>query len=143
MKFMSKTCLIYSLVAFSFFYPTFSCFIAKHWMIHITNNILDDITISVKSGDTDLGNHTIPFNNKYEWSFCNRIDGRTLYVGSFSWRSLFKSFELFNNDISRFCHTHGARHENCYWLVRADGFWISRRNLPFPDSWNIMRTWTD
>lgn len=138
-----KTCCICILLVFSFVTPTYSCFIEIHWRIFITNTITDNIVAHVQSGDDDLGNHTIPFNTNYSWEFCRRMDRRTLYFGSFWWGSKFQTFDLYNKDIDRFYHTSDARDDNCYWLVRPDGFWISRRNLAFPDSWNIMRSWTN
>ncbi|KAK9052569.1 hypothetical protein SSX86_029198 [Deinandra increscens subsp. villosa] len=120
---------------------THACFTAK-WHIFVTNDINDDIVAHIKSGDDDLGNHTIPFNGNYNWSFCNRFDGRTLFYAYFWWGSRYQSLDLFNSDIEDICAVKILGTQNCYWLVRSNGFFVSAYNRTFSDrDWKLKKTW--
>ncbi|PWA78013.1 plant self-incompatibility S1 [Artemisia annua] len=88
----------------------------------------------------DLGNHTIPYNGIYDWTFCDT--GQNDFTSEFWWASKYKTFNVFDAQAWSVCKTgkfFGTEH--CYWLVRADGFYIGKENVPFPGGWQLKETW--
>ncbi|PWA96777.1 plant self-incompatibility S1 [Artemisia annua] len=100
------------------------------WHIIVTSDMPDnDVIVHVKSGDEDRGIHTIPFNGTFDWTFCERFDGRSLYFADFSCGSKVQSLHLFDDPIRHICYEQKivTRTQHCYWSVRPDGFFVSRR----------------
>ncbi|KAK9052570.1 hypothetical protein SSX86_029199 [Deinandra increscens subsp. villosa] len=121
---------------------THACFITGKWDLFVMSNITDNIVAHIKSGDDDLGNHTIPFNGNYNWSFCDRLDGRTLFYGYFWWGSKSQSLALFDNKIREPCSLPKEGTQHCYWLVRPDGFYVSPYNSTFSEfTWKLKKKW--
>ncbi|KAM0059113.1 putative plant self-incompatibility S1 [Helianthus debilis subsp. tardiflorus] len=123
-------------------YVTHVCFLTAKWNLYVISNIEDDIVAHIKSGDDDLGNHTIPFNGNYNWSFCDRIDGRTLFYGYFWWGSKFTSLALFDDELRGPCALNKESGQHCYWLVRPGGFYVSAYNRTFANNyWTFKKHW--
>lgn len=114
-----------------------SCVFTSKWDILVKSAIPDDIVVHIKSGDDDLGNHTIPFVGNYSWSFCENFGGNTLFYGYFWWGSRFQSLALFDNTISNICFLN-VTIEHCYWIVRPDGFYV--KALPSGPG-ELIKTW--
>lgn len=116
------------------------CLIFTPWNMFIVNGINEDITIHVRSKDDDLGNHTLPYNGIYNWSFCDT--GRTLFWSKFWWGSKYQSFNVFDVHSIMMCDKLGFAPRYCYWLVRPEGFYIGKVNNPFPSgSWHFVNPW--
>ncbi|KAJ0631553.1 putative plant self-incompatibility S1 [Helianthus annuus] len=121
---------------------THGCFLTVPWSVYILSNIPGDIVAHIKSGDDDLGNHTIPFKGNYNWSFCSRGDNRTLFYGYFWWGSKFQSLDLFNKELEKFCSLNKAGRQDCYWWVRPDGFYVFPFNNTFSEFyWKFIKPW--
>ncbi|PIN19103.1 hypothetical protein CDL12_08214 [Handroanthus impetiginosus] len=71
------------------------------------------------SGDSELGNHTLDYGQNYEWSFCNKPFGRTLFFCRFYWLAKQQAFEVYNANWCKDCTG-----ELCFWLVKVDGFYF-------------------
>ena len=114
------------ILASSFSFIADSCTLTKKWDLSVQSTLFGNIVAHIKSGDTDLGNHTIPFGGNYTWSFCARIDGVTLYSGYFWWGLRFQSLALYDNRIRDICSRFQRSDTgHCYWLVTPDGFYVS------------------
>ncbi|KAJ0666837.1 putative plant self-incompatibility S1 [Helianthus annuus] len=121
---------------------THGCFLTVPWSVYVLSNIPGDIVAHIKSGDDDLGNHTIPFKGNYNWSFCSRGDHRTLFYSYFWWGSKFQSLDLFNKELENHCSLNKAGRQHCYWWVRPDGFFVSPLNNTFSDFyWKFIKPW--
>ena len=118
-----------------------NCFILTQWRIYIINDISEEITFHVKSKDDDLGNHTRPFHGLYDWSFC--VTWGTLFNGEFWWGSKYQTLHLYDSDIDFKCSDKWkVQTQNCYWLVRPEGLFWGKQNLPFPnDVWHLAKPW--
>ncbi|KAI3697518.1 hypothetical protein L6452_30611 [Arctium lappa] len=128
------------ILTYPFASTTDACFMAK-WNIYVTSDISDNIIGHIKSGDDDLGNHTIPFRGNYNWSFCDKFFGGTLFYGYFWWGSKFQSLALFDDNLRDIC-AQAQTNQNCYWLVRYDGFYVSAYDKPFPDNnYHFIKPW--
>ncbi|KAL8267277.1 hypothetical protein R6Q59_004621 [Mikania micrantha] len=133
---------IYLILASSFVSITNSCFFTPKWKLYIINGTPDNIVTHVLSKDDDLGNHIVPSNGIYHWSFCDRFDRRTRFDGEFRWGKKYQCLVVFNELARRRCTRFGLRVNDCYWLVRPDGFYISYVNLSFPDpEWKFVKPW--
>lgn len=115
---------IVAVLTFSIASTALSCF-TPQWDIFVISAIPNNIVVHIKSGDDDLGNHTIPFNENYTWSFCDRFVGQTVFYSYFWWGSRFKSLDLFNKNIEHICFLYNMHNQHCYWLVKPDGFYVS------------------
>ncbi|CAI9285363.1 unnamed protein product [Lactuca saligna] len=133
---------------FIFYISTFSiasiahaCF-APHWDVYVTNTISDNIVAHIKSKNDDLGNHTIPFNGNYHWSFCEALFGKTLFYAYFWWGSRFQTLALFDEKLEEaYCFIEDLRDQYCYWFVKPDGFYISVSPDPNGDNVHFIKPW--
>ncbi|KAI3790676.1 hypothetical protein L2E82_03899 [Cichorium intybus] len=114
-----------------------SCVFTSKWDVFVISAISDDIVVHIKSGDDDLGNHTIPFVGNYNWSFCENVRGNTLFYGYFWWGSRFQSLDLFDKSIEKKCSLNVTT-EHCYWFVKPDGFYVNA--LPSGGG-ELIKTW--
>ncbi|KAL8267276.1 hypothetical protein R6Q59_004620 [Mikania micrantha] len=137
--------ILFTLLILSSLIPSIirACLITSKWDVFIMSSITDDIIAHIKSGDDDLGNHTIPFNGNYIWSFCDRFDGHTLFYGYFWWGSKSQSLALFDDKLRKPCYQQKRSTQHCYWLVRPDGFFVSAYNRSFSDdNWEFKKAWS-
>lgn len=129
--------LVFVLLTYSIAPITHAC-VLKKWNVFVTNDISNDIIARIKSGDDNLGDHTIPPEGNYNWSFCDRIFGHTIFYGYFSWGSKFQSLALFDTHIRELCRLPTSGDQHCYWSLRADGFYVSS----YPDQgWVFIKPW--
>ncbi|KAJ0480922.1 putative plant self-incompatibility S1 [Helianthus annuus] len=140
---------LYLLVAL-FFVPTNSyvyatnasenCFLTSKWHMIVTSNLPSDVKIFLQGDDMEQ-NLVLSFGNGYGWYFC---DSGRAYTGKFTWGSKNTTLDLYNKHINKICYHYrfvmGTQH--CYWLIRSEGFYVSRRNSPFPNSdWHFEYKW--
>ncbi|KAK1415507.1 hypothetical protein QVD17_31290 [Tagetes erecta] len=114
--------------------------------VYITDADVDNLMVHCKSNDDDLGDRELGPNQYFDWRF--RMD--FLFTTNFncSFRSMaFDGRELKSKSLVVFDTYIGAINcgpgdlKHCYWLVRNDGFYISKDNKPFPDGWELKRKW--
>ncbi|KAL4567252.1 hypothetical protein LXL04_022829 [Taraxacum kok-saghyz] len=117
---------IFVISTFSIASVAFSCGLTTKWNVSVISAIGEDIVAHIKSGDDDLGNHTIPYVGIYSWSFCENFGGGTVFYGYFWWGSKFQSLALIDNNIERRCYFDNVATQRCYWFVKPDGFYVSR-----------------
>lgn len=133
---------IFVILAYSCVSITYACFLDHKWHVHVMSDISDNIVAHIKSGDDDFGNHTIPFNGEFEWSFCKNFEGKTLYYGYFWWGSRLQELALFDTRILDICALPDYKNFDCYWSVRQDGFYVSGHNNTLADkSWEFIKNW--
>ncbi|CAI9265306.1 unnamed protein product [Lactuca saligna] len=101
----------------------FSCPFTTKWIVSIISALRKDLVVHIKSGDDDLGNHTIPYVGNYSWSFCEKVGSHTLFYAYFWWGSKFQSLDLFDQVISKKCYLNVGT-EHCYWFVTPKGFYV-------------------
>lgn len=119
---------------------TSGCFFTK-WNVTITNGVSDPITVHIKSTDSDLGNHYIPSNMAYSWTFCEKLFG-THFTGDFYWGPRFQTLALMDREIIEHCRNVEENDGRpCFWLVKPDGFYLSTTNAPFPNFWIKKQSW--
>ncbi|KAL4578466.1 hypothetical protein LXL04_014589 [Taraxacum kok-saghyz] len=118
---------------------TSGCLI-KNWTVSITSEIPNDIVVHIKSTDHDLGDHTISAHGIYTWQFCSKLVG-THFTGDFSWGSRHQSLALMDAKISRYCNKRLVGDDECYWLVKPNGFYVSFNNASFPWDWAKKKSW--
>lgn len=107
----------------------------------VTNDISEDITVHVTSRRDDRGNITLPFQATYDWDFCET--GQIVYAGQFWWGSKGQIMNLYDTEAWEACNNHKLWvTQHCYWLVRPEGFYIGRENVPFPsENWQFKKPW--
>lgn len=98
------------------------------WREHMSVNIINDvggdaIFVHCKSGDNDLGQHTVTTHQTYGFGFYPNFSGTTQYWCGFQWGSRWQGFTVWQdvgpwNKQKRLC-------KQCVYMVRADSFWRS------------------
>ncbi|GKA86190.1 plant self-incompatibility S1 [Tanacetum coccineum] len=112
------------------------------WDLHITNGISNsDITIHPTDKDGhDDGEHVLHANEKFDWRFCEKFIGSTTWHSSFIWGEQQTYFPVFNDKWRKHCgKLRGA--EECFWLVKEEGFYISAWGEEFPKGWEMKYYW--
>ncbi|KAJ9555259.1 hypothetical protein OSB04_009873 [Centaurea solstitialis] len=124
------------IVLFLFFIPTFSldyplnCFLEPQWHMFVTCDLPQQLQFSITDTNTEK-DVTLSFGQTYDWYFCP--DGK--YIGDFKWGSKHQNVELFrSDDYDNVCHRFKFGTIHCYWLVTPDGFYVSKHNVPYPNS---------
>ncbi|CAI9285351.1 unnamed protein product [Lactuca saligna] len=118
---------IFAILTYPIASTAFSCAFTPKWNISVISAVPNDLVFHIKSGDDDLGNHTIPFVGIYSWGFCEKAGGGTLFYAYFWWGSKFQSIDLFDGAIKKICYL-GGDTQYCYWFVKPDGFYVN----PYP-----------
>ena len=116
------------------------CFLS-YWCIFIYNDINHPITVHIQSKDDDLGNRTVIFKDYTKWYFCKKAG--TLFYAHFYWNSRTAFFDVYDVQTAEdYCEDiNPFKRQNCYWLVREDGFYLSRHYKPFPRDWYKLHDW--
>ena len=113
------------------------CGILGNWRVTIVNVINENIIIHVRSKDDDLGSHTLPYMGMYDWEFCD--NSYTVFWSNFQWGSRFQSLNVYDHHIFTVCGKPGFGKQQCYWLVRPQGFYVGNR---YPiGSWRFEKRW--
>ena len=63
------------------------------------------------------------------WTFCSRVDSKTLFYARFYWKSKTAFFDVYDFYIGKkYCVVDNPfKMQKCHWLVREDGFYLSRK----------------
>lgn len=138
------------LVVVLFFIPTISygrhttsssqnCVLTLPWHMIVTSDFGDDFELYIEGEDLHQNLH-FSFGDDFGWDFCQHNH----YTGEFTSGSKNVTLDLYNKHIKNLCFRYvfplGTIH--CYWLVRSEGFYVGRHNLPFPNSnWKFQRGW--
>lgn len=116
------------------------------YTVFIMDGEIDNLKVHCKSGDDDIGDKSLVVPQYFHWTFRMNIVGTTRFYCDFRWMTgndtvlKEKTFDVFNMRIMFMC---GERFDvnNCYWLVRQDGFYFANDDKPFPDGWQFMFNW--
>lgn len=116
------------------------------YTVFIVDGQINNLKVHCKSGEDDIGDKKLTVPQYFHWTFRMNFVGTTLYVCDFRWMTSNdnvlknKTFDVFDMRISFMC---GERFDvnNCYWLVREDGFYFAKDDRPFPDGWQFMYNW--
>ncbi|MFS8003629.1 putative plant self-incompatibility S1 [Helianthus anomalus] len=133
------------------FISTFSCanslwcFGTPDWHMFVINGMPNDV-IEAHIYDTyddhpKCDHCKLSPEQVFDWYFCP-VD--SLYHGNFTWGTKSRSVELYGKHISNVCFHYkfflGTQH--CYWLVKPEGFYVSRHNLSHSDpNWRYEGPW--
>ncbi len=118
--------------------------------VHLINQIGSDLNVHCWSKDDDLGQHTIPSGQEYQWRFnrlfVNDIHMRTRFHCSVSWAEAYDyqllAYESFRDHYSCGGNPDGRNHD-CLWLFAPEGIyfydyqssiWSLRYPWPWPQS---------
>ncbi|KAL8245225.1 hypothetical protein R6Q59_011483 [Mikania micrantha] len=116
-----------------------NCFVTLKWHMIVTSNIPDEIKLYIKGEEMDKDIY-LSFGQAYGWYFCQHNH----FTSQITWGSKNVTMDLYNKHIKNLCFRYvfplGTIH--CYWLIRPEGFYVSRHNSPFPNSnWRFQRGW--
>ena len=134
---------LFGLLAFALFliYTSDGFCINRSWHVHIINDIASgSIVINPKSGNDDLGIQILQPRQAFTWHFCEKTAGSTIFNSTFFWNPRLANFTVFNDEIRYECIKQRGV-EDCYWLVREDGFYLSPYNNLFPKDWVKKHDW--
>ncbi|TMW94065.1 hypothetical protein EJD97_010786 [Solanum chilense] len=108
------------------------CFFTEKYEVHIINKLPPNspqLKIHCASKNDDFGDHYPVVDEDFNWSFCSKLFGDTLYFCHFWLDSKDKTFDVFNDKI--YC-VHDQKVPNllkyCKWEVRSDGFYLEQYN---------------
>ncbi|KAM3397096.1 hypothetical protein P3S68_000608 [Capsicum galapagoense] len=108
------------------------CFLFKDYQVHVINKLPPNspqLKIHCASKDDDLGDRYPKVGEDFNWSFCARVVGQTLFFCHFWWDSKEKSFDVFNNPHNCVSDSIVPNLLNyCKWEVRPDGFYLELHN---------------
>lgn len=91
--------------------------------VHVINRLPNpNLLLHCASGDTELGFHNTTTNYDFNWSFCERTDGRTLFFCHLWWGPRQVAYDVFTRKIKKKCD------RQCLWEARSDGIYFSQGN---------------
>ncbi|PWA37856.1 plant self-incompatibility protein S1 family [Artemisia annua] len=116
------------------------------YTVFVMDGEIDNLKAHCRSGDDDIGEKSLTVPQYFHWTFRMNIIGSTRFICNFRWMAdentvlKDKTFDVFNIRIMYRC---GERFDvnNCYWLVRKDGFYFAKDDKPFPDGWQLLFNW--
>lgn len=114
------------------------------WTMYIIDGIGAPIDVHIQSSDDDLGVRTLAPGSNFNWTFCVNWNSSTLFYAHFYWNSKEMFFNVFSMSISKSYCRNGKffKPQQCFWLVREDGFYLSQLNNPFPQGWIKVHDWS-
>ncbi|KAL8262108.1 hypothetical protein R6Q59_026157 [Mikania micrantha] len=110
------------------------------WVVYIYNGIPNSvIDVHVKSKNDDLGHHNVTTNILYHFGFCENYFENTLFAGDFSYGSKFVHFNVFDNEIERVVGRSLEYQNLVFWLLKEDGYYLSKDDKRYDDPGWIFR----
>ncbi|KAK1412555.1 hypothetical protein QVD17_33909 [Tagetes erecta] len=121
--------------------PSHSKICSYNWNVAIYNGIPDStIGLHVKSKDDDLGEHYIAYGEHFYFHFCENIFRRTVFAGDFSHGPQFAHFNVFDDEVAGVIGR--SKDSHVYWLLKGDGYYLSKELKPVDDpSWIKRGNW--
>jgi hypothetical protein len=127
------------------------CVLTHNWHLFVTNDMPDEFMVTIQNNERNPSCSDCPFppGRVYDWYFCPPPPFyRNVWVGDFTWGSKKIRVDLFNKHISNICYRFKPLFPtiHCYWSVRPDGFYVSRKNSSFPGSgsdWHYINPWPE
>ncbi|KAL8211440.1 hypothetical protein R6Q57_005877 [Mikania cordata] len=97
------------------------------------------MSVHVKSRDDDLGFHNITFNHEYTFRFCENVVLNTVFGGDFSYGERFVHFNVFDTNIVKLIGGSAFKENPIHWLLKDDGYYVSKYLKSYNDSAWIFR----
>ncbi|KAM7462248.1 hypothetical protein LguiA_030394 [Lonicera macranthoides] len=117
----------------------------KAMEVHIVNglpNNTDPLELFCQSKETHFGYHKLNVGEEFYWKFHDNIAGRTLYWCRFYWGNLVRSAEVYNGDKGfPYCDKENSPGNQCYWLVKKDGFYTCKESKKGCSNWVKKYEW--
>ncbi|KAM0028390.1 putative plant self-incompatibility S1 [Helianthus anomalus] len=139
-----KLCSLFIVLSYFTYFVIADCLFTSDVTVYIYNGIPDStIDVHVKSGDDDLGHHNITLSLGYDFHFCESFFQNTLFMGDFADNSRSAHFHVYDNDVANNVDDSGAAtFLNVYWLLKQDGYYLSKEFKPYDDpSWVYRGSW--
>lgn len=107
-----------------------------HVSVHVYNNLEPGLNLDVhcKSKDDDLGLHTVPFNESFQWKFTVNARQTTLFFCGLTWRDGSGIYDIY---VAKRDHPRCAK--NCVWRTQKFGIFGYKEGWTVED---IMYLWT-
>ncbi|XP_022843408.1 S-protein homolog 2-like [Olea europaea var. sylvestris] len=112
--------------------------------VHVVNGLPDSpnpLWVHCASKDNELGTRILHVNEDFHWHFFEGVFGETLFFCHFWWGSKQMAFDVFKNPTDCERGDPKADHNQCYWVVKADGFYFSKINPPSPSDLKKRNDW--
>ncbi|XP_061993839.1 S-protein homolog 5-like [Rosa rugosa] len=103
---------------------------SEGYNVHIVNRFCNNdkpLTVHCKSGDDDLGNHTLWRGQDYNWQFNGNFWGTTLFHCNMKRDSQERDIKVFSipdEEPSECMET-----KDCFWFVNEDGFYVGNKKF--------------
>lgn len=116
----------------------------ESYTIHILDGDIDKLIFDCQPKDDKFGNKTFSPGAHYAWTFRRDFFDTTKYIGHFYWMGTDDQviseidFHVFDNLVAEECGTNVFRVNNCYWLVKMNGFYFAR---DVPTNWKLKYVW--
>ncbi|KAF5803753.1 putative plant self-incompatibility S1 [Helianthus annuus] len=116
------------------------CFGTFKWVITINDGIPNStIDFHVKSRDDDLGSHSITYDNNYAFEFCENFVQNTVFWADFYYGKKFVHFNVFDSKVVKVVGGSIFKENPVFWLLKDDGYYLSKKALSYNDSAWIHR----
>lgn len=114
------------------------------YTMYIIDSEIQNLIVHVHSKDNDLGNHTMTIRDTFHWEFRMNFGETTEFSGKFYWmmtdNQVYRevAFPVFNNQIAAECGNKLVKTNKCFWLVKYDGFYLSKGS---PSDGRLKYSW--
>ena len=115
------------------------CFV-NLWTVFIYNSMNDPLTVHVKSGNDDLGEHTLAVSENTNWQFCENFWMTTMFWADFNSNGTRPaSFHMWDHEwgLNYGSGSFINAERRLAWLVREDGFYVG-----IPKGWEKRHDWS-
>ncbi|PWA87286.1 plant self-incompatibility S1 [Artemisia annua] len=120
------------------------CGLNRRYTAHIKVDV-NNLRFRCQSKDNDLGDVVRNAGEEFNIRFCLNLFKTTLFFCHFHLGSKQRTFDVFslkNGGDPDYCFM--SEHESkddCFWLVKEDGFYAPLRNFPGPNDWVKRFDW--
>lgn len=97
----------------------------------------------MRSKDDDLGYHNITYDLGYNFHFCESIFQNTLFTKDFFYEMQSLHFNVFDKVVVAFIGGHPYRNTPIYWLLKKNGYYLSKMYKAYDDpTWILRGHWS-